>query len=123
MNTNQYSEISQKIKSLSCLALALALTGCWTDRHGTRHTVIIGFGIVGVTPTNSAATVVSVHCLGLNGSRNGINAGYSSSLTTSVPANAEDVRIETSQHPFAPIKINVQKTQLKEQKQTNQQTK
>ena len=38
------------------IALACFATGCaWTDRNGTRHVAIIGFGIVSVTNQQGAA--------------------------------------------------------------------
>jgi hypothetical protein len=47
-------------------ACALALvTGCsWTDRHGTRHVAIVGFGIVSVT-NQQGALVQDVRGIGL----------------------------------------------------------
>jgi hypothetical protein len=61
---------------------------------------------------SAAGPVTSMHTLGVAADQCGITAGYSSRFTTAVPDGAEDVRIEASQHPFAPIKIEVQKTLL-----------
>ncbi len=108
-------------KLFLCPAMILSVTGCWTDKSGTHHMLVIGLGLVSVNQTNpAAATVTSMHTLGLIANQSGIVAGYSSSFITAVPDGAEDVRIEASQHPFAPIKIVVQKTQFN---QTNQPTK
>jgi hypothetical protein len=92
----------------------LGLPGCccWTDNSGTRHTLIIGLGVVSVNESKSeAAQVVRANALGVIADAGGFTAGFSSRFTTSVPAGAEDVRIEASQQPFAPLKIEVQKAQ------------
>jgi len=45
--------------------LALGLTGCsWADKNGTRHVVILGFGVVSFTNQTGAA-VQDVRGLGL----------------------------------------------------------
>jgi hypothetical protein len=106
----------------SCLILCLGLSGCckWTDKSGTRHTLIIGIGVVSVNESKpEAAQVVRASALGISAGTGGFTAGYSSRFSTSVPAGAEDVRIEASQHPFAPVKIEVQKAQLNQTNQNN----
>lgn len=108
-------------KLFCSLALMFCSAGCWTDQSGTHHTLIIGLGVVSVNQTNpAAATVTSMHTLGMVANQNGLTAGYSANFITSVPDGAEDVRIEASQHLFAPIKIEVQKTQLTKTNQINQ---
>ncbi len=53
------------LTSLLAIAILAFLTGCaWTDRHGTRHVAIIGFGIVSVT-NQQGAVVQDVRGLGL----------------------------------------------------------
>lgn len=98
---------------LMCLAITSG-TGCsWTDKSGTHHLLVIGLGVVSVNQTNpTAATVMSTHALGVTASSDGFIAGYSSIFITSVPVGADDVRIEASQRPFAPIKIEVPSAQL-----------
>lgn len=103
---------------ISCLAFAGGPGCSWTDRSGTRHVLIVGVGVVSVNNSKpSAATVTRANALGIAADQGGVAAGYSSRFTTSVPEGAEDVRIEASQRPFAPIHIEVQKTKLNE---TNQ---
>ncbi|GAB6142150.1 hypothetical protein JCM14076_28790 [Methylosoma difficile] len=99
---------------ITALFFSLIVAGCsWTDNSGTYHQLIIGLGIVSVNQANpTAATVTSTKSLGLSADKNGLVAGYLSSFITSVPSNAEDVRIEASQKPFAPIKIEIQKALL-----------
>jgi hypothetical protein len=100
--------------TLLCLVI-LGSTGCvsWKDHSGTRHTLVIGIGVVSVNDSKpTAATVTRAHTMGIAVDANGLTAGYSARFTTAVPDNAEDVRIEASERPFQPITIEVQKTQL-----------
>lgn len=109
-----------------CLALLLGLTGCcrWTDKSGTRHTLIIGVGVVSVNESKpEAAQVIRANALGITADAGGVTAGLSSRFTTAVPSGAEDVRIEASQKPFAPIKIEIQKALLTQTNQTTPETK
>lgn len=104
---------------LVCLAAAAGAGCSWTDQSGTRHVVIVGLGVVSVNDAKpSAATVTRTQALGVAADQGGIMAGYSSRFATTVPDSAEDVRIEASQRPFAPIYVEVQKAQLNQTNQT-----
>ena len=106
--------------------IALGGTGClaWTDKSGTHHMVVVGLGVMSVNNSKpTAASVTRLQMLGLAAGEEGVVAGYSSRFTTAVPDGAEDVRIEASQRPFAPIKIEVQKTQLTNQTEIEKETK
>lgn len=112
-----------KMRWLLCLVALCAGTGCchWTDKSGTRHTLIIGVGVVSVNESKpEAACVTRANVLGISADAGGLTAGLSSRFSTSVPDGAEDVRIEASQKPFAPLKIEVQKAQLNQTNQMNQ---
>jgi len=101
--------------------LTISQTGCSgipvRSRDGTTHHVIIGIGVVSVNNSRpSAATVTSTHAVGVAMSDTPIlnlGIGYSSSLTTAIPDDAEDVRVETSRLPFGPIIVDVQKAKLR----------
>ncbi len=102
------------------LLLLLGLTGCchWTDQSGTSHVLIIGIGMVSVNDSKpAAATVTRIRALGVTAAHGGVTAGYSSQFVTAIPAGAEDVRIEASQRPYSPIRVEVQKAQLKQTSQ------
>jgi hypothetical protein len=101
--------------SLACsLALLSLAGGCsWHDTSGTRHVVVIGFGVVSVQDSKPrAATVTKANVLGIKADSTGVSAGYSSSFVTAVPDKAEDVRIESSTRPLKPITIEIQKAVL-----------
>lgn len=102
-----------------CVMMA-GVAGCWTDKSGTHHMVILGVGVVSMNDSNAAATVTSTRALGVVAGPGGVTAGYATSFITAVPAGAEDVRIEASQRPLAPIRIEVQKAQLNQTNQINQ---
>lgn len=90
-----------------CLLMALMLAGCSvTDKSGTKHTVIIGFGIVSVNLTNGAAGVYKTQLLGVGvsdmpGVRLGV--GYANSVTVCATSN---VVIEVSDSPGSPMKVS-----------------
>lgn len=76
-----------------------------TDKSGTKHTVILGFGIVSVNQTNTAAAVYKTQLLGLGvsdmpGVRLGI--GYANSVTVCVRSNA---LVEVSDAPGSPLNV------------------
>lgn len=87
------------------LALTLLLSGCTlTDSTGTRHSFVIGFGILSVQQTNSVLVYKS-QILGLGaGDLPGMafTAGYSSSIGVCATSNT---LVEVSQKPFAPIRV------------------
>lgn len=114
------------INLLVCLSLFPALAGCchWTDKSGTRHTLIIGVGVVSVNESKpEAAQVTRANALGIIADAGGVTVGAASHFTTAVPDGAEDVRIEASQKLFGPVKIEVQKAQLIETNQMKEPTK
>ena len=89
-----------------CFAALLLLTGCVQfDANGTRHTVVLGFGIVSVpspSGTNQpAAQVTKTQAIGLVLSdQPGIKAGigYSSSVVTQIHTN-QNVLVEVKTRP------------------------
>jgi hypothetical protein len=91
------------------LALLVGLAGCAPFHKGdTTHYVVIGFGVVSVPRTNtSPVQVVKSQAIGLSvsdqpGIKFGI--GYSSSTTVSIHTN-QNVLIEVSDRPLAPLKV------------------
>jgi hypothetical protein len=93
----------------SCIALLLFLTGCVPlSSNGTRHYVIIGFGIVSVPLTNSpAAQVVKSQAIGLSindqpGTK--LSIGYMDSTVINVQTNT-NILIEVSKLPGQPLKV------------------
>lgn len=90
-----------------CLLLALGLAGCSvTDKSGTKHTLILGLGIVSVNQSNSAARVYKTQVLGVGvsdmpGVRFGI--GYANSMTVLIESNAV---VEVSNNPGSPMKVS-----------------
>ena len=95
---------------LLCL-IGLWAAGCsYHDGYGTRHTLILGFGIVSVNSTNkNLATVTKITGIGFNGNtspaRGGI--GYFNSTTVEVKCNT-NLAIEIDQKPGSPILVDVQ---------------
>jgi len=90
-------------------------------KEGTKHFIIIGFGIVRVNRPEgeTAAVVTDAQALGIHvsdqpGLKFGV--GYSSSTVLTVPdgTRADDVRMEVSRHPFGPLKITTDSAKLKE---------
>lgn len=91
------------------LAFLVCLAGCAPFHKGdTTHYVVLGFGVVSVPRTNtSPVQVVKAQAIGLSVSdQPGIKfgAGYSSSTTVSIHTN-QNILIEVSDRPFAPLKV------------------
>jgi hypothetical protein len=107
--------------------LTISQTGCSgipvRSRDGTTHHLIIGIGVVSVNNSRpSAATVTATHAVGVSMSDApalNLQIGYSSSLTTAIPDDAEDVRVETSRLPFGPVIVDVQKAKLRNEQTNN----
>lgn len=90
-------------------------------KEGTKHFIIIGFGIIRVNKLEgeTAAMVTDSQALGINvsdqpGLKFGV--GYSSSTVLTVPdaTRAEDVRMEVSKRPFGSLKITTHSANLKD---------
>jgi hypothetical protein len=92
------------------LFLSLVVGCSYTDKTGTRHTVIVGLGWVSIPQTNQAlATVVRMHSIGVavsdvTGVKLGI--GYASGTTVVVVTNS-NVIVEVDKSPGAPVKVTV----------------
>ena len=76
---------------LCVIALLLGLAGCKIQRAGVSHHVIIGFGVVSVNRTNTAAQVTRTKALGLHcsdapGAK--FSAGYLAQTTTAIQTNS-----------------------------------
>jgi hypothetical protein len=55
---------------------ALSLSGCsWTSKDGTRHTVIIGFGLVETNTAHPGVTVQDTKLVGFTAGTEGISLG------------------------------------------------
>jgi hypothetical protein len=90
-------------------------------KEGTKHYVIIGFGIVTVKKTEgeTAAIATNSQALGINLSDQPglkLGVGYSSSTVLTVPdgALADDVRLEVSKRPFGLLKVTTHSAKLKD---------
>lgn len=90
-------------------------------KEGTKHFIIIGFGIVRVNRSEgeTAAVVTDSQALGVNvsdqpGLKFGV--GYSSSTVLTVPdsTRADDVRMEVSRRPFGSLSITTHSAKLKD---------
>jgi hypothetical protein len=92
------------------ILLLTAFSGCAiTDKSGTTHHVIVGFGVVSVSQTNTVARVVRTTAIGLSAASGpgSCFVGYGSGVTVSVCTNA-NMLIEVDQKPWKPIKIQTQ---------------
>jgi hypothetical protein len=93
---------------LTLTLLALAAGCSTTGKDGTRHYIVIGFGLVSVNTTNLAsAEVYKMQVLGISASDMPgvrLNMGYASSLVVLVPANNSAI-LEISDGPFSPLKL------------------
>lgn len=101
------------MKWIASAACALLLTGCVSYRsHGTRHYVILGFGIVSVNDTNkNMANVVRGRALGFSACGGpGANAtvGFASFTSVAIKTNAP-LLIEIKASPLGAVKVNVNK--------------
>jgi hypothetical protein len=88
-------------------AITILLAGCrFTDKTGTAHQVVIGFGILSTksAPSNAIPTVSKTQIVGVGVSRSGFNAGYTSSTVIRVPTN-QNILIEVSDAPGRPLKV------------------
>lgn len=81
-------------------------------RHegGSIHYLILGVGIVTVPKpeTQTAVLATKAQALGINISDQPglkLGLGYSSSTVVAIPDNADDVRVEVSQRPGGPLKV------------------
>ncbi len=90
-------------------------------KEGTKHFIIIGFGIVSVSYPEGETAVMATNSqvLGINVSNQPglkLGAGYSSSTVLTVPdgTRADDVRIEVTKRPFGLLKIITHSAKLKE---------
>jgi hypothetical protein len=107
--------------------LTISQTGCSGipvhSRDGTTHHLIIGIGVVSVNNSKpSAAVVTASKAVGVAMSDApvfNLGIGYSSNLTTAIPDDAEDVRVEASRLPFGPVIVDVQKAKLRNEQTNN----
>ncbi len=88
-------------------------------REGTKHFIIIGFGIVRVNRPEgeTAALVTDTQALGINVSDQPglkIGVGYSSCTVTTVPdsTGADDIRVEVTRKPVGALKITTHSAKL-----------
>lgn len=90
-------------------------------KEGTKHFIIIGFGIVRVNRPEgkTAALITDSQALGINvsdqpGLKLGI--GYSSCTVTTVPDGmcADDVRMEVTRKPIGSLKITTHSAKLRD---------
>ncbi len=90
-------------------------------KEGTKHFIIIGFGIVSVKRLEgeTAAIATNSQALGINVSDQPglkLGVGYSSSTVLTVPdgTRADDVRMEVSKRPFGLLKIVTHSAKLRD---------
>lgn len=87
------------------LIILLLAGGCaFTDSGGTKHTVIVGFGVVSVHQTNSVL-VYKVQALGVTAGNlpaPNCTLGYRSDVGITAATNT---LVEVSQKPFSPLVI------------------
>jgi len=95
-----------------CVILFLLLTGCASyTKDGTRHTIVLGFGIVSTPAIPDAevtavkTSVVGVTLSDVPGLRFGV--GYSSATSVVVNTNAQAI-IEINHGPFGAMKLTRQ---------------
>ena len=83
-------------------ALLLVSAGCWTDKHGTRHRLIVGIGFGVITTTNQPGVEVSdSRVLGLQLGPDMVGAGYLSRHRVVIdPEIASNVVVSVKANPF-----------------------
>ena len=84
-------------------------------KGGTKHYVIIGFGIVSVNESDEAVVATQTQALGVSVSdRPGLKLGigYASSTVVTVAPGAQDVRVEVSKIPGGPLVVDTQSAQF-----------
>lgn len=111
--------LSRLPQSLSLLLFSVILSGCIAipGKGGTKHYVIVGFGIVSVNESEEAVTATQAHSLGISISdRPGLKLGigYTSSTVVTVAPGAEDVRVEVSKRPGGPLIVDTQSAKFKQ---------
>jgi len=79
--------------------------------------VVIGFGIISVPKPEQKVAVLATKSQSLGVSISDqpglkLGVGYASSTVVAVPHGAEDVRVEISQSPGGPLKVDTQKATL-----------
>lgn len=109
------SSLSNGKKSESTTGPVITVKG----KEGTKHFIIIGFGIVRVKcpEKETAALVTDTQALGISvsdqpGLKFGL--GYSSCTVTTVPdgMRADDVRIEVTRKPIGALKVTTHSAKL-----------
>jgi hypothetical protein len=111
--------LSRFLRSILLVLFAIILSGCICipGKGGTRHYVIVGFGIVSVNESEDAITATQTQALGVSISdRPGLKLGigYASSTVVTVAPGAEDVRVEISKRPGAPLIVDTQSAKFKQ---------
>lgn len=114
--------MTRRLRHLGWLVFVLAAwgpsAGCATieTKDGVTYHLIIGFGVVRTKrATNDAVVATDARSLGVVVSdRPGLKLGigYSASTVVTVPAGAEDVRVEVSRQPFGPFVVDAPAVKL-----------
>ena len=103
-------DMRQVVQVAAC-SLFLLLVGCVSFKSGgTRHHVLLGFGLVSVYTNTPTLTVVKSTTVGLGASafpKSRFTAGFSESLTVMAATN-QSVVIEIGKVPGQPFRIETQ---------------
>ena len=109
--------------AIALLSLSLVASCCGTNKNsfaiplrgeeGSVHYLIIGVGVVTVpgTEARTAVQATQMQSLGVAISDQPVTklgVGYMSSTVVSVPDGAKDVRVEVSQVPGGPLRVETQ---------------
>jgi hypothetical protein len=101
----------------SCGAIDCCVVIPTRREGGSIHYLVFGIGIVTVPKPEKQTAVLATKAqtLGINISDQPglkLGFGYSSSTVVVIPDNAEDVRVEISQKPGGPLKVESPKAKL-----------
>lgn len=109
--------LSGLLRLISIALIPIILSGCIAipGKGGTKHYLIIGFGVVSVNESDDAVMATQTQALGVSISdRPGLKLGigYASSTVVSVAPGAKDVRVEVSQRPGGPLVVDTQRAKF-----------
>ena len=93
-----------------CLLMMFTLAGCapYVDKSGTRHYIVIGFGIVSVSKTNDAVQVVKNSSLGVEVQSRPFKLAVGADSTTEIAVKTNaNVSVELESLPLKPMKVDI----------------
>ena len=101
---------ASQVGLLTILLFTFAVTSCsWTGRDGTRHSLVIGIGVLSTKEqVQGAALITKTSLLGValqgNPAMRGLIVGYSESLLAQIPPRWEG-RLSLNSSPKNPLAV------------------